>query len=96
MTVAAHDRLGIIMSANNPEALVAALVLTRLVVEGGELGELATRLLPLPDGGAREIKTVPLEWMDRLATAAERGALAKYSVEQIVQHILSRPAGSAP
>ena len=92
----AHDRLGLFMSGRAPEALVAALVLTRLVVEGGELGELATCIVPLPEGGAREIKTVPLEWLDRLATAAERGAPAKYTVEQIVQHILSQPAGTAP
>jgi len=92
----AHDRLGVFMSGRAPEALIAALVLTRLVVEGGELGELATRLVPTHDGDRREVKTVPLEWLNRLATAAERGALTKYTVEQIVQHILSRPAGTVP
>ncbi|CAM5402554.1 hypothetical protein AFEL58S_02058 [Afipia felis] len=92
----APDRLATIIMGHDPEALIAAQTLTRLVVEGGILGELATRMVALPEGGAREVKTVPLEWMERLATAAERGALARYSVDQIVQHILSQPAETTP
>lgn len=90
------DRLGAIIGGPDPLALQVSMTLCDLIVTAGELGELPTRTRMLPDGSQRDSTYLPAEWLDRLANAADRGAFQRYSTEQIVQHILSQPAETAP
>lgn len=73
-----------------PDALKLATVIARLALRAGELGELEEYQF-VRDDVLVTGKRFPALWFDRLARAAETGALAKLEVERIVEIMLSGP-----
>jgi hypothetical protein len=72
-------------------------IICRLVVHGAELGELEEYEIPDPDKPkpapgeeptTKTCRTIPRQWLDRLAKAIETGAIERLSSERIVEILL--------
>jgi hypothetical protein len=65
-------------------------IMCRLVTDGAALGELE-EVTRFAFGEARVVRTIPQQWLQRLAVAVERGALERMPVDRIVERLMSPP-----
>lgn len=79
------------MAAKGQRALDVASATCLLVTKGAELGELETITAADPGGDLREIRVMPIAWLDRLDRAIEVGAFERLEVPEIVDRILGPP-----
>lgn len=89
----------VLTSPRHAHGVAVADVICGLVTEGAILGELREVAIcgadGLPalgdDGEPRTCRTIPLEWLQRLARAIEVGAFDRLTSQQIVARILLPP-----
>lgn len=87
-----HDAL---TSRKHPHGVAVADVICGLIVEGAELGELREVVIRGTDGAPRVVRTMPPEWLERLARALEVRAFDRLSPQDIVARILQPPLPQA-
>src|SRR5260221_14608454 len=88
------------LAAGGQRASVVASVICRLVIEGAELGALDDiEVVSGADGKPRTVKTLPREWLARLARAIELGVFDKpgpATMRKVVARILAPPLPENP
>jgi hypothetical protein len=77
-----------VLAQRNKNSTKLATIICRLVTDGAELGELE-EVTRFAFGEARVVRTIPQQWLQRLAVAVERGALERMPVDRIVARLMS-------
>jgi hypothetical protein len=83
------------LAAGGQGGNVLASVICMLVIDGVKLGELEEISAISIDGAARTIRVLPMQWLERLGTAIERGVFEKPTPETL-RKVVDRILATAP